>query len=230
MTRPIARRIAANPIPYWARGDRIDKSPAVFEEAFADFAKIGYAAVKADVPDGMNAPEYLDWIGDYGLAPALSLFNSPVDETINITKEIERAKRFAAIQVELGLDRTMISSMSIPARMARPAVGADFNRDRLRLAIENGGIICQVLQAEGLRPLHHSHVGGVFETEEEIVALLNELGPDVIGVGPDTGHLRWAGIEPAAFIRRYADRLGGIHLKDVFPDYLDHEQTGRTTT
>jgi inosose dehydratase len=222
--RPTGRRLAVNPIPYWSRGGRTDKSPAVFQEAFADFAKIGFAAVKADVPDGMNARQYLDWIDGYGLAPALSLFNSPFDETIDIAEEIERAKRFAAIQVELGLDRTMISSMAIPGRMARPAVGADLDRDRLHLAIENCGIICQVLQSEGLRPLHHSHVGGVFETEEEIVTLLDQLGPDVIGFGPDTGHLRWAGVEPATFIKRYADRLGGIHIKDVFPDYLDAEQ------
>jgi len=72
-----------------------------------------------------------------------------------------------------------------------------------------------------LRPLHHSHVGGVFETEEEIVQLLDTLGPDIIGVGPDTGHLRWAGVDPAAFIHRYADRIGGIHIKDCFADFLD---------
>jgi inosose dehydratase len=60
----------------------------------------------------------------------------------------------------------------------------------LSLAIENCEIICEVLQSEGLRPLHHSHVGGVFETEEEIVALLDGLGGEVIGFGPDTGHLR----------------------------------------
>ena len=65
------------------------------------------------------------------------------------------------------------------------------------------------------------HVGGVFETETEIVRLLDDLGPAVIGFGPDTGHLTWAGIEPAAFIRRYADRIGGIHIKDCFPDLLD---------
>ena len=59
----------------------------------------------------------------------------------------------------------------------------------------------------------------------EITTLLDELGRDVIGFGPDTGHLRWAGIEPATFIRRYADRLGGIHIKDVFPDHLDAEQS-----
>jgi inosose dehydratase len=214
-------RIAANPIPYWSRDGKIDKSKEAFDQAFADLADIGFTAVKADIPGGMAATAYADWIGSYGLAPSLSLFSSPFDETIDIVDEIERAKRFAADQVALGLDRTMVSSMAIPARMAQPAVGADYNQDRFALALENCGIICQVLQSEGLRPLHHSHVGGVFETEDEITRLLDTLGPDIIGVGPDTGHLRWAGVDPAAFIRRYADRIGGIHIKDCFADYLD---------
>jgi inosose dehydratase len=222
-------RVAVNPIPYWSREGKVDKSREVFDEAFADFADIGFTAVKADVPDGMPVAEYAEWIDSYGLAPSLSLFNSPFDETIDITEEVERAKRFAADQVELGLDRTMVSSMALPARMGQPAVGADFDENRLALAIDNCGIVCQVLQSEGLRPLHHSHVGGVFETEHEITQLLDTLGPDVIGVGPDTGHLRWAGADPAAFIRRYSDRIGGIHIKDCFPDYLDPvARTGRS--
>lgn len=45
MNRPTGRRIAANPIPYWSRGGRTDKLPAVFEEAFADFAKIGLGGI-----------------------------------------------------------------------------------------------------------------------------------------------------------------------------------------
>ncbi|MCZ2402448.1 TIM barrel protein [Paenarthrobacter sp. Z7-10] len=214
-------KVAANPIPYWSRGGKTDKSKAVFETAFRDFQEIGFTAVKADVPDGMSAADYAGWIAGYGLAPALSLFNSPFDETIRIADEVERAKAFAPDQLALGLDRTMVSSMSLPARLAQPAVGADFSEDRLRLAIENVGIVCQALQSEGLRPLHHSHIGGVFETEAEITALLDTLGPDVIGFGPDTGHLRWAGMDPAAMIRRYADRIGGIHIKDVFADYLE---------
>ena len=213
-------QLAANPIPYWVKDGVVDKSPAVFEEAFADFAAIGFTAVKADVPEGMTPDAYGRWIAGYGLSPSLSLFSSPFDETIDIADEMERAKRFAADQVALGLDRTMISSMAVPARMAEPAVGADFDKDRLALAIENCGVICQVLQSQGLRPLHHSHIGGVFETEAEITQLLDTLGPDVIGFGPDTGHLTWAGIDPAALIRRYADRIGGIHIKDCFPDYL----------
>jgi inosose dehydratase len=214
----VSRRIAANPIPYWASAG---KTREVFATAFADFQEIGFTAVKADVPDDMTASEYREWIAGYGLTPALSLFNSPFDETVELAGEVEKARRFAAVQVELGLDRTMVSSMARPERLAHPAVGAGFSPARLDRAIEMCGEVCRVLQAEGLRPLHHSHVGGIFETEHEITRLLDDLGPDVIGLGPDTGHLRWAGIEPAGFIRRYADRLGGIHIKDVFPDLLD---------
>jgi inosose dehydratase len=214
-------RVAANPIPYWARDGKVDKSKEVFDQAFADFAAIGFTAVKADIPDGMTPTDYTTWLNSYGLSPALSLFNSPLDETIDITDEIERAKRFAADQTALGLDRTMISSMAIPARLTQPAIGADYHPDRLALAIDNAGILCQVLQSHGLRPLHHSHIGGVFETETEITQLLDTLGPDIIGFGPDTGHLQWAGINPATLITRYADRIGGIHIKDLYPDYLN---------
>ena len=210
-------RIAANPIPYWASAG---KTREVFDEAFADFHAIGFTAVKADVPDDMTAPDYRAWIGGYGLAPSLSLFNSPFDASVPLADELERAKQFAATQVALGLDRTMVSSMALPARLASPAVGAGFDEGALSRAIDACGEVCRVLAAEGLRPLHHSHVGGVFETEYEISRLLDDLGPEVIGFGPDTGHLRWAGIDPAAFIGRYADRLGGIHIKDVFPDHL----------
>jgi inosose dehydratase len=216
-------RLAVNPIQYWAKAGR---TPEVLGAAFAELSAVGFTAVKADIPDGMRAADYLAWLDGYGLVPSVSLFSSAFDETVDIASETERAKRFAATQVELGLDRTMVSSVAVPARMERPAVGADFSRSRLRLAIENCGVICQVLRSEGLRPLHHSHVGGVFETEDEISALLDQLRPDVIGIGPDTGHLRWAGVDPGPFLARYADRMGGIHLKDCFPDYLDPAAAG----
>ena len=214
-------RVAANPIAYWTRNETAGNSKMLLDQAFADLAEIGFTAVKADVPEGMTADEYLGWISGYGLAPSPSLFSSPFDETVDITDEMERAKRFAGDQVALGLDRTMVSSISVPARIVEPAIGADFNKDRLALAIENCGIICQILQSQGLWPLHHPQIGGVFETEVEIIQLLDTLGADVIGFSPDTGHLCWAGIDPAALIRRYADRVGGIHIKDCFPDYLD---------
>ncbi|GAA0317987.1 TIM barrel protein [Kineococcus aurantiacus] len=213
----MTRRIAANPIPYWSQAG---KTREVFEQAFTDFREIGFTAVKADVPEGMPAAEYARWIDGFGLSPSISLFSSALDETVDMAQVLDQARRFAATQAELGLDRTMLSSMAVPARMARPAVGAGFDRGRFDRAVENAGRVCEVLLSEGIRPLHHSHVGGVFETEEEVTTLLDTLGPDLLGFGPDTGHLRWAGADPVALVRRYADRVGGIHLKDVYPDHL----------
>ena len=117
-------RLAVNPIAYWLRNGRFDRSAAVLEEAFVDFQTLGYTAVKADVPEGMTAVAYLEWIGRYGLAPSVSLFNSVLDETIDMAVERERAKVFGALQASLGLDRVMASSMLIPARMAAPGIGA----------------------------------------------------------------------------------------------------------
>ena len=210
--------IAANPIPYWAK---TGKSREAFAEAFRDYQAIGFTAVKADVPDDMTAAEYREWIASFGLAPALSLFNSPFDETVDAAAEVEKAKRFAAVQAELGLDRTMVSSMSRPERMAQPAVGAGFDEGRLARAIDMCGQVCVALRAEGLWPLHHSHVGGIFETETECHRLLDDLGPAVIGAGPDTGHLTWAGVDPVGYLERYADRVGALHIKDCFADFLD---------
>ena len=142
--------------------------------------------------------------------------------------EVERAKRFAA---DAGRARAWTARWSPrwrcpPGWRSRPSAPTT-TRAACARAIDNCGRVCEVLQAEGLRPLHHSHVGGVFETEDEIVRLLDDLGPDVIGFGPDTGHLRWAGIDPAPFIRRYADRHRRHPHQGLLPRLPRRPRAGR---
>lgn len=214
-------RLAVNPIAYWFVNGKVNKSREVFDEAFGHFQTLGYTAVKADVPEGMTTDQYMEWIGSYGLAPSVSLFSSPLDEKVDMNVELDKAKAFAAQQASLGLDRAMASSMMIPARMAAPGLGADYQQDRFDLCLHNLGLVCEAFRAEGIRALLHNHVGGVFETESEVDAVMAAIPSDLLGLGPDTGHLMWAGADPAAVIRKYADRMGAIHLKDMLPDYLD---------
>lgn len=63
-----APRLAVNPIAYWMRGGRMDRSRVVLEEAFNDFRKIGYQAVKADVPPGMTPDDFLDPASRVGMS------------------------------------------------------------------------------------------------------------------------------------------------------------------
>ena len=214
-------RVAANPIPYWLHGVSFSgKTRENLDPAFRDLAKIGFTSVKADVPEGMTVDEYKEWVGSYGLSPAVSLYNSTFDRTVPIEQDIEQAKQFAQQQLALGLDVTMVCPIFVPERIAKPAVGHAFDEGRFQNVIEDIAAVADALTAEGVRPVLHGHTGGWVETEEELRRVLDTLGAERIGFGPDTGHLTWCGIDPVKIVSDYSDRVGAIHIKDVFPDFL----------
>ena len=218
-------RVAANPIPYWVVGSVVNKSREVFEQAFKDLSAIGFSAVKVDIPEGMSAADYKEWISSYGLAPALSNFVATFTDEENSNEVVERARRFAQQQLELGVDTTMLTARMIPRRLAEPTVGADFKASRLQNIIDRMANVCAAFKREGVTALLHPHVGGWVETEAEVRQVLDSIDPDMLGFGPDTGHMRWAGMDPASVIRAYRGRVRAIHIKDVFPDYIDGRPT-----
>ncbi len=67
-------------------------------------------------------------------------------------------------------------------------------------------------RSAGLIPSYHPHLGSLAETGEQVDALFAASG---IGLCADVAHLAAGGADPAAVIRRYADRLVYVHLKDA---------------
>ncbi|MEV4018691.1 hypothetical protein AB0J35_50180 [Nonomuraea angiospora] len=57
----------------------------------------------------------------------------------------------------------------------------------------------------------------------ETRAVLDAIAPELLSFGPDTGHLHWAGADPAELITRYRDRVGAAHL--VITDRLGYSPT-----
>ena len=72
--------------------------------------------------------------------------------------------------------------------------------------------VAAIARAVGLRPAVHPHAGGYLEFEDEIDRLLGETDVDLC---LDSGHLVYAGIDPAEAITSYGSRLAHVHLKDV---------------
>jgi inosose dehydratase len=70
----------------------------------------------------------------------------------------------------------------------------------------------------GLRPVFHPHAGSCVEFEDEIERLLEDSEIDIC---LDLGHAAFAGIDVTPALRRWAGRLGHLHLKDVAPGVLD---------
>ncbi|WP_230688634.1 sugar phosphate isomerase/epimerase family protein [Micromonospora sp. WMMD558] len=103
-----------------------------------------------------------------------------------------------------------------PARMARPGTPTDLASALPAAAWPD--FAARVRQAagrcrdRGLEPAFHYHLGTDVETEAEADRLL-ELTD--IAICLDTGHLALAGGDPVAAVRRWAGRIGQVHLKDA---------------
>ncbi len=59
-------------------------------------------------------------------------------------------------------------------------------------------------------------MGSVIETRAEIDRLFELLDPNLIFMGPDTGHLAWGGVDVAPFAA-HAGAIKTMHIKDIDP-------------
>ena len=66
----------------------------------------------------------------------------------------------------------------------------------------------------GIGLAYHHHMGTIVETEADIDRLMEVTG-DNVGLLLDTGHLAFAGADPAAIARRYGRRINHVHCKDI---------------
>ena len=82
------------------------------------------------------------------------------------------------------------------------------------------------MAGQGVRIAFHHHMGTVIERASEIDRLMEGTPPSV-GLLFDTGHLAFAGDDPAAVSRRWAHRINHVHAKDVRPDVLARARAER---
>lgn len=75
----------------------------------------------------------------------------------------------------------------------------------------------------GLTVVVHPHAGTMVENAKELDRVVN--GTDV-GICIDTGHMLNGGIDPVAFVREHADRVGHVHLKDVRLSVVEQVRSG----
>jgi myo-inosose-2 dehydratase len=70
------------------------------------------------------------------------------------------------------------------------------------------------VEGEGLKLCYHHHMGTVVQSEQDIDAFMAATRSPV-HLLLDTGHATWGGADPALLAKRYQDRIGHVHCKDV---------------
>lgn len=86
--------------------------------------------------------------------------------------------------------------------------------------------VAEHMATRGVRLAYHHHMGTVIETAAEIDRLMAAT-PASVGLLFDTGHLTFAGADPAAVAERWAERVVHVHAKDVRPDVMRQAIAGR---
>ncbi len=73
-----------------------------------------------------------------------------------------------------------------------------------KIAVDNGFKLC-----------FHHHMGTVVQTSEETDRMMQMTDPELVFLCYDTGHFTFAGEDPLAMLKKYVDRVGHVHLKDM---------------
>ena len=73
----------------------------------------------------------------------------------------------------------------------------------------------RVARGHGFKLCFHHHMGTVVQTSDETDRMMANTDPDCVFLCYDTGHFTFAGEDPLSMLKKYVDRVGHVHLKDM---------------
>ena len=181
-------------------------------------AAAGYAGI--EITDAMIGPyasrpeAFAGALADRGLTLVAFAWVSPTGFTVasEATADAERARpwldfvaRFPAAVLSLG---------SATAHAGGPVEPAIDCAAGIYDAIAGQG------RAAGVAVAFHpsSHPGSVLTTAADYARMMAATDPSLLAWVPDTGHILKGGMDVAATLARYRDRIAYVHLKDAAAD------------
>lgn len=199
---------------------------AEYPQVLAEIRDAGFSATMLEVLDTQTLQNYAAMVEASGLALAPGYVQVPLASDHGGRLErgtFERIHWFDAVRRKaeesnyFGLDTIFLAAEvdQTAIRWQKPAIGADFSQERLDELTDLIDEAVDVLNAEGVRPGLHNHVGTWIETEHEYEHVLNSIDASRLGASFDIGHLEWAGIDAKQAIAKWAARVQDLHVKDL---------------
>lgn len=179
------------------------------ETAARDISEIGYTAfesVKAAIyAYDLDLNAYQEVLKRYGLSPVSFYYHfPPFGQEEEIFRNLDRELDFIA---NLNVDR-----ICLQATIGRPEKMDDAN---MNFEVELIEKFARHTKTFGITTNLHNHHNTWVMYENEIDNALTRIDPSVLSFAPDTAHLVAGLCDPVAVIKKYADRINFIHLKDI---------------
>ena len=121
----------------------------------------------------------------------------------------------------VGADRINVSeqSYSIQGQPDTPVLTGDYRHvmDEKEWELLCSGLdkLGRIAMDRGFKLCYHHHMGTVVQTAEETGRLMSGTDPRYVFLCYDTGHFTFAGEDPLGMLKKYVDRVGHVHLKDM---------------
>lgn len=196
------------------------------EQVLAEIAQAGYVGAPAGPKPNQSAAEVTAAFTHHGLKPAPGYLGADYWDKSQEAAILQRARDYAAFAkaagctelyvaaggfnnyvTKRGLTRMQIAGHVKPEDAMTDAEYAQFARAL--------NLVGEITLEQGVNICFHNHVGSTIETRAEIDQLWSLIDPSRVFMGPDTGHLAWAGADVIQFCRDYADSIKTMHIKDV---------------
>ena len=217
----MAVRIGINPLT-WTNDDMPELGAATpLETCLAEARQAGFAGVELGNKFPREAAALGPILDRHGLALVSGWYGARLLER-DVEAEIAAAEPHLALLSAMGCDAVVFAEVSCAIHgsratpLSRRPVLSEADWAVLLPRMSEMG---RRLAARGMRLAYHHHMGTVVETEADVDRLMAGTGPEV-GLLLDTGHITFAGGDPAALARRHAGRVAHVHCKDVRPAVL----------
>lgn len=81
------------------------------------------------------------------------------------------------------------------------------------------------LEKYGVALTFHHHMGTVVQSAAEVERMMQGTDPAYVSLLFDTGHFAYCDEDPLEMVKKYADRIRHVHLKDIRPDVVAKVKT-----
>jgi inosose dehydratase len=204
------------------------------EQVLAEIAEAGYVGAPTEYKEGRTATDVRSLYDKYGLRPAPGYLSGHFWDAAQSESILARARQHAQLMRDVGCTELYVAASGFdwitPRGLTRRQVSAhvraedSLSDEQFRQFAETLNRVGEITLESGVRSCFHNHVGSVIETRDEIDRLFTLIDPALVFMGPDTGHLAWAGADVFDFCQSYADRILTMHIKDIDPHVLAEGQ------
>lgn len=198
------------------------------DQILAEIAQTGYEGAPANPRGDRTPPQTIDVFRQHGLKPAPGYFSGEFWNKEQETQIIDQAMQMAAFTRDLGCSELYVASGGFNNYITKS--GKTRNQVAGHVKPEDGmsdvewkqfakvvNHVCEILLEHSVKGCFHNHVGTPIETRAEIDRLFSLVDRNLVFLGPDTGHLAWAGDDVTQFCKDYASAIKTMHLKDCNP-------------